>query len=136
METVIAGMLKDFEDGRMTRRQLIQSLALVAAGAVPGVASAQNAAPRPPAAPIPPAFEPTGWKTVFLDHISYSVSDYRKSTAFYRDLMGWTVRNDNGTNQCSLDINGKGGIIIRNRRAPAEGSRRRPRRRIVHPSPA
>ncbi len=126
MESVIAGLLKDFEDGRMTRRQLIQSLALVAAGAVPGVAAAQppsasQGQPRPPAAPIPQAFEPTGWKTVFLDHISYSVSDYRKSTAFYRDLMGWTVRNDNGTNQCSLDINGKGGIIIRNRRAPAEG---------------
>ena len=129
METVIATLLKDFEDGRMTRRQLVQSLVLVAAGAVPGVAAAQppsasasQGQPRPPAAPIPPAFEPTGWKTVWLDHISYSVSDYRKSTAFYRDLMGWTVRNDNGTNQCSLDINGKGGIIIRNRRAPAEGN--------------
>jgi catechol 2,3-dioxygenase-like lactoylglutathione lyase family enzyme len=122
MENVIAGLLKDFEDGRMTRRQLIQSLALVAAGAVPASSAlAQNAAPRPPAPPIPPAFEPTGWKTVWLDHISYAVSDYRKSTAFYRDLMGWTVRNDNGTNQATLDINGNGGIIIRNRRAPAEG---------------
>jgi catechol 2,3-dioxygenase-like lactoylglutathione lyase family enzyme len=122
MERVIAGLLKDFEDGRMTRRQLIQSLALVAAGAVPGTAAlAQGAAQRPPAPPIPQAFEPTGWKTVWLDHISYAVSDYRKSTAFYRDLMGWTVRNDNGTNQATLNINGMGGIIIRNRRAPAEG---------------
>ena len=122
MESVIAGLLKDFEDGRMTRRQLIQSLALVAAGAVPGTAAlAQGAAQRPPAPPIPQAFEPTGWKTVWLDHISYSVSDYRRSTAFYRDLMGWTVRNDNGTSQATLNINGMGGIIIRNRRAPAEG---------------
>jgi catechol 2,3-dioxygenase-like lactoylglutathione lyase family enzyme len=119
MESVIAGLVKDFEDGRMTRRQLIQSLALVAAGAVPGTAAlAQSAAPAPP---IPQAFEPTGWKTVWLDHISYAVSDYRRSTAFYRDLMGWTVRNDNGTNQATLNINGMGGIIIRNRRAPAEG---------------
>src|SRR5262245_35163222 len=123
METMIAGLLKDFEDGRMTRRQLIQSLALVAAGAVPASSAlAQNAAPRPPAPPIPQSFEPTGWKTVWLDHISYAVSDYRKSTAFYRDLMGWTVRNDNGTNQATLDINGMGGIIVRNRRAPAEGA--------------
>jgi len=127
VENVIAGLLKDFEDGRMTRRQLIQSLALVAAGAVPGAtAFAQNAgqrgnAPRTPAAPIPQAFEPTGWKTVWLDHISYAVSDYRRSTAFYRDLMGWKIRNDNGTSQCTLDINGIGGIIIRNRRAPADG---------------
>jgi catechol 2,3-dioxygenase-like lactoylglutathione lyase family enzyme len=122
MEHVIAGLLKDFEDGRMTRRQLIQSLALVAAGAVPAASAlAQGAAQRPPAAPIPQAFEPAPWKTVWLDHISYAVSDYRKSTAFYRDLMGWTIRNDNGTSQCTLDINGIGGIIIRNRRAPAEG---------------
>jgi len=121
MENVIAGLLKDFEDGRMTRRQLIQSLAFVAAGAVPGASAlAQNAQPRPPAAPIPQAFEPTGWKTVWLDHISYAVSDYKRSTAFYRDLMGWKIRNDNGTSQCTLDINGIGGIIIRNRRAPAE----------------
>src|SRR5262245_19991017 len=106
----------------MTRRQLIQSLALVAAGAVPGASAlAQNAAQRPPAAPIPQAFEPASWKTVWLDHISYAVADYRKSTAFYRDLMGWKIRNDNGTSQCTLDINGIGGIIIRNRRAPAEG---------------
>jgi len=122
MESVIAGLLKDFEDGRMTRRQLIQSLALVAAGAVPAASAlAQGGAQRPPAAPIPPAFEPAPWKTVWLDHISYAVSDYRKSTAFYRDLMGWKIRNDNGTSQCTLDINGIGGIIIRNRRAPAEG---------------
>jgi catechol 2,3-dioxygenase-like lactoylglutathione lyase family enzyme len=118
MEAMIAGLLKDFEDGKMSRRQLIQSLAMVAAAAVPGVALAQNAQ-RAPAPPIAPAFEPTGWKTVWLDHISYSVSDYRRSTAFYRDLMGWTIRNDNGTSQATLDINGIGGIIIRNRRDPA-----------------
>ena len=115
METTIANLLRDFEDGKMSRRQLIQSLAMLAA--VPAAAAAQQAAK--PAAPIPPAFESTGWKTVSLDHISFAVSDYRKSAAFYRDLMGWTIRNDNGTNQASLDINGLGGIIIRNRRQPA-----------------
>jgi catechol 2,3-dioxygenase-like lactoylglutathione lyase family enzyme len=120
METVIAGLLKDFEDGKMTRRQLIQSLAFAAAAAVPGAsAMAQTAAQAKP--PIPQAFEAAPWKTVWLDHISFAVSDYRKSTAFYRDLMGWTIRNDNGTSQATLDINGIGGIIIRNRRAPAEG---------------
>jgi catechol 2,3-dioxygenase-like lactoylglutathione lyase family enzyme len=118
METIIAGLLKDFEDGKMTRRQLIQSLALAAAAAMPGAAAAQNAA-QTKAAPIPRAFEPTGWKTVWLDHISYAVSDYRRSTAFYRDLMGWEIRNDTGTNQCTLKIGDIGGIIIRNRREPA-----------------
>ena len=127
MESVIAGLLKDFEDGKMTRRQLIQSLAMAAAVAAPGArALAQNAAAQPKP-PIPQAFEPTGWKTLWLDHISFQVSDYRRSTAFYRDLMGWTIRNDNGTSQATLDINGLGGIIIRNGRAPnAEGGRGAP----------
>jgi catechol 2,3-dioxygenase-like lactoylglutathione lyase family enzyme len=114
METVINGLLKQFEDGKMTRRQLIQSLALAAAAAAPaGTALAQGAST------IPPPSNPAPWKTVWLDHISYAVTDYRKSTAFYRDLMGWEVRNDNGKNQCALNIGDVGGIIIRNRREDA-----------------
>src|SRR6478672_8913197 len=110
METIINGLLKQFEDGKMTRRQLIQSLALAAAAAAPaGTALAQGGASTIPAATAAPAF-----KTVWLDHISYAVTDYRKSTAFYRDLMGWEIRNDNGTNQCTMDINGLGEIIVRN----------------------
>jgi len=114
MENVIERLLADFERGRMSRRQLIQSLALAAAAAAPGgtllAAGAQHAST------IPPPHDPAPWKTVWLDHISYAVSDYRRSTAFYRDLMGWTVKNDNGTTQCTLDINGLGEIIIRNNR--------------------
>jgi catechol 2,3-dioxygenase-like lactoylglutathione lyase family enzyme len=118
MESVIAGLLKDFEDGKMTRRQLIQSLALAAVAAAPGASALAQTAAAQPKPPIQQAFEPTGWKTVWLDHISFQVSDYRRSAAFYRDLMGWTIRNDNGTSQATLNINGLGGIIIRNGRAP------------------
>ena len=113
MESVIAGLLNDFEDGKMTRRQLIQSLAMAAAAAMPASAAAQTA----PA--IPAASGPAPWKTVWLDHISYAVSDYRRSTAFYRDLMGWEIKKDNGTNQCSMKIGNIGGVIIRNSRQPA-----------------
>lgn len=124
METVIAGLLKDFEDGKMTRRQLIQSLALAAAAAMPGAAAAQTAAQSK--TPIAQAFEPVPWKTVWLDHISYAVSDYRRSTAFYRDLMGWEIRNDNGKTQATLNIGEIGQIIIRNRQpqgaAPETGA--------------
>jgi catechol 2,3-dioxygenase-like lactoylglutathione lyase family enzyme len=118
MESVIAGLLKDFEDGKMTRRQLIQSLALAAVAAAPDASALAQTAAAAPKPPIPQAFEPTGWKTVWLDHISFQVSDYRRSAAFYRDLMGWTIRNDNGTSQATMNINGLGGIIIRNGRAP------------------
>jgi catechol 2,3-dioxygenase-like lactoylglutathione lyase family enzyme len=118
METVINGLLKQFEDGKMTRRQLIQSLSLAAVAAAPaGAAFAQGNASTIPAATAPPAF-----KTVWLDHISYAVTDYRKSTAFYRDLMGWEIRNDNGKNQCTMKIGDIGEIIIRNRREPDAGA--------------
>jgi catechol 2,3-dioxygenase-like lactoylglutathione lyase family enzyme len=111
METVIAQLLTDFERGKMTRRQLIQSLALAAtAAAAPASAAAQSASS------IPPPSGPAPWKTVWLDHISYAVSDYRRSTAFYRDLMGWEIRNDNNNNQCTLKIGDLGEIIIRNNR--------------------
>ena len=114
MESVIAGLLKDFEDGKMTRRQLIQSLAMAAAAAMPAASAAAQTAPA-----IPAATGPAPWKTVWLDHISYAVSDYRRSTAFYRDLMGWEIKKDNGTNQCSMKIGNIGGVIIRNSRQPA-----------------
>lgn len=114
METVINGLLSDFETGKMTRRQLIQSLAFAAAAAAPvATVGAQTAST------IPAATGPAPFKTVWLDHISYAVTDYRKSTAFYRDLMGWEIKNDNGQNQCTLKIGEVGEIIIRNRRAPA-----------------
>jgi len=117
MEYVIDGLLKDFEAGKMTRRQLIKSLTVAAVAAAPAPsASAQTAST------IPPPSGPAPWKTVWLDHISYAVSDYRKTTAFYPDLMGWEIRNDNGHNECSMKIGNVGGIIIRNNLPPSRGS--------------
>ena len=114
MEGVIASLLEDFEDGKMSRRQLIQSLAMVAvAGPAAAAGDAQAAAANAP------------WKTVRLDHISYAVTDYRRSAAFYSSLMGWEIANDNGTNQATLRIGSVGEIIIRNARpASAEASQR------------
>jgi catechol 2,3-dioxygenase-like lactoylglutathione lyase family enzyme len=74
--------------------------------AAPAAAAAQATAPKAP------------WKTVKLDHISYAVSDYRRSAAFYASLMGWEIANDNGTNQATLRIGDIGEVIIRNARRP------------------
>ena len=126
MEAVIATILKDFEDGKMNRRQLIQSLAMVA---VAGPAAAGVA----PQAAAPAAKAP--WKTVHLDHISYSVSDYKRSAAFYQSLMGWEIANDNGENQATLKIGNVGEIIIRNQRRPA-GAAPRGRTRRGRPAGA
>jgi catechol 2,3-dioxygenase-like lactoylglutathione lyase family enzyme len=112
MESLIAKLLGDFEHGKMSRRQLIQSLALCATA--PGAVAAAAQAPAAGSA----ASGPAPWKTVWLDHISYAVSDYKKSAEFYKNLMGWEVQNDNGTNQATLKIGNVGGIIIRNARRP------------------
>jgi len=60
----------------------------------------------------PAPFEPTNWKTVWLDHISYEVSNYKETVAFYTALLGWKPGTDEGSqNQCGIgDV---GDIIIR-----------------------
>src|SRR5437016_5535698 len=68
-------------------------------------------------ADIKPVFEPTGWKTIALEQITFRVADYQKEAAFYVALMGWTLRSDDGK-QAVLDIGDWGSAIFR--QAPAE----------------
>jgi catechol 2,3-dioxygenase-like lactoylglutathione lyase family enzyme len=70
----------------------------------------QGAAHGTTASPSP--FEPTNWKTVWLDHISFEVSNYKETVAFYSALLGWKPGTDEGSqNQCQIgDV---GDIIIR-----------------------
>ena len=121
METAIAKLLQDFERGRMSRRQLIRSLAIAAtaASALRPAAPAQAAASATSAAPF---------RTASLDHISYAVADYGRSRDFYTDLMGWEVQTDSGENQATLSIGDVGEIIIRNNRRPVSQPSSRPGR--------
>ena len=112
MEGVIEKLLTEFEDGKMTRRQLIRSLAVVAV-AGPAAAAGQTLTAAPAAA------SPAPWKTTWIDHISYQVTDYKKSVEFYTSTLGWEVESDTGTHQATLKMGDAGGIIIRNRYAPA-----------------
>jgi catechol 2,3-dioxygenase-like lactoylglutathione lyase family enzyme len=100
VEQAINALLNDFEHGRMSRRQLVQGLA---------VAAAAVWAPRGAAA------EGTGFTTVSLDHISYQVADYKRTRDFYADLMGMKVSDDNGTSQAQLHF-GEAMLLPRNRR--------------------
>jgi catechol 2,3-dioxygenase-like lactoylglutathione lyase family enzyme len=57
-------------------------------------------------------FEPTFFKTVWLDHISFAVTNYKESAAFYVALLGWKPGRDEGSqNEC--EIGDLGNIIIR-----------------------
>ena len=106
MEHIIARMLEDFEHGKITRRQLIQSLVLAATatGAAGAVALAGN--------------EGKGFRAVAVNHISYQVSDYAKTRDFYADLFGLKVVADTGK-QCRLVLNDSNTFIIP-RNAPSE----------------
>jgi len=84
MENLIARLLQDFEHGKLTRRQLIQSLALAATAA-----SAAGAAPVP-------AGESSPLKAVYLNHVGYQVADYKKSRDWYAEMFGMKVALDDG----------------------------------------
>ena len=101
------------------------ALTLPASAFSQGAAAPQQAAPQQPGqrgqgrgggqqAPAPPLelpFEPTGWKTVWLDHLDYVCTDYKKAAAWYATLMNWKVRSDDGK-QATLDIGDNSGSII------------------------
>jgi len=57
-------------------------------------------------------YDGTDWKTVWLDHISFEVSNYKESTAFYQALLGWKPTGDEGS-QNETEIGDIGNIIIR-----------------------
>ena len=110
METFIAKLLQDFEQGKMNRRQLVQSLSLAAAAASVPTTVLGAAAPQP-----------TGkLEAGYVNHISYSVNDYAKCRDFYVDLLGMKVTQDDGM-QCRL-VFGNNILIPRNRAkgAPAK----------------
>ena len=61
-------------------------------------ANERKRAPKPVGSWTQPApFENTNWKTVWLDHISFQVSDYKGEVAFYEALMSWKPRGDEGS---------------------------------------
>lgn len=72
--------------------------------------------------PAPAPFAPTGWNTLYLDHISFEVPDFRRSAAFYAALLGWTMRPGNGS-QVSVQIGDIGGAIIRGNAAARAAAR-------------
>ena len=103
MEHIIATLLRDFEEGKMTRRQLIQTLAFTTAAAS-GTAALVEAGV---AADTPAA------RAVSINHVSYQVADYTKTRDFYAGLFGMKVSDDDGK-QCRLTF-GDNILIARNR---------------------
>ena len=97
MEHIIGTLLKDYEHGKITRRQLIQSLALTVTAAS-AVSIAEAATPA---------------NAVYINHVSMQVADYTKTRDFYSSLFGMKVTQDDGKTQCRLTF-GDNILIARN----------------------
>ena len=85
MNTIIEGMLDNYERGRIGRRELVAALA--------GLAAARPAAPAPDA-----TFRAAG-----LNHIAIRVADIPRSRDFYRQHFGMPVLTEDA-GSCFLGI--------------------------------
>ena len=82
MTGIIEELLARYEKGQVSRRHVVTSLTALFAGAGTAAASQTRTAP-------------IAVRT--LNHVSISVSDVKRSVAFYQDLFGLTVKSQQGT---------------------------------------
>jgi len=83
MEAIISDLVTRFEKGALSRRGLIQGLAMLAAsGGAASVAEAQE-----------------GLKGVNIDHISIQVTDLPRAVAFYEKVFGLKVLGEDKPNE-------------------------------------
>jgi catechol 2,3-dioxygenase-like lactoylglutathione lyase family enzyme len=100
MQQIIAKLVDEFTQGKLTRRQLIQNLTVAATAAAAGSAPAAAAEGK-----VLPATN--------INHVSYQVTDYARTRDFYATLFGMKVSDDDGK-QCRLSF-GNNILIVRNR---------------------
>jgi catechol 2,3-dioxygenase-like lactoylglutathione lyase family enzyme len=95
MEAMISDLVNRFERGALSRRGLIQGIAmLTAAGGAASLAQGQGA----------------GLKGTKIDHISIQVTDLARSVAFYEKTFGLTVMSEDKPNEIARL--GAGKIIV------------------------
>lgn len=83
MEALIANLVNRFENGALTRRELVQGLTMLAAAGGTASAQAQGA----------------GIKGAKIDHVSIQVSDLPRSVAFYQKMFGLTIVSEDKPNE-------------------------------------
>jgi catechol 2,3-dioxygenase-like lactoylglutathione lyase family enzyme len=99
MEHIIAKLLHEFEQGKLSRRDLIKNLTVAATVAT--------------AVTTPAAAESKVITATNINHVSYQVADYTKTRDFYAGLFGMKVSEDDGK-QCRLSF-GNNILVVRNR---------------------
>jgi catechol-2,3-dioxygenase len=96
MEHIFSRLLAEYEHGKVTRRQLIRTLA--ASAAATATVKTVEAAPA---------------NALSINHVSMQVADYTKTRDFYAGLFGMQVSDDDGKTQCRLTF-GDNILIPRN----------------------
>src|SRR5712692_8294383 len=97
MKNTISKLLEAYENGKMSRRTLIQGLAVLAASST--------------------AAEAAGFQGNSINHISLQVSNLQRSTDFYQRVFGCTVNKRDGNNQL---VFGKDFLVVRPGNPPAK----------------
>ena len=83
MDDVIVGLVKRFDAGTLSRRQLIQGLTMIAAGAAASPAEAQD----------------TPFRSTRIDHVSVQVTDLARSIEFYQTIFGLKILGEDKENK-------------------------------------
>jgi catechol 2,3-dioxygenase-like lactoylglutathione lyase family enzyme len=122
MEKFISNLVKHFESGQVSRREFCETVALAATVyAAAGPAQAQTT---------------SGFKTIGVNHLSYTCPDYAKARDFYTSVFGLrsTAGKDNGK-RANLEFGpeaGKGGSFIVARTGTLSESRKASQATIDH----
>jgi len=90
MKTTISQLLATYESGKLSRRALVQGLALLAAGSK--------------------TISAAGFQANSINHVELYVSDVQRSSDFYRQVLGCTVNQREDNNQVML---GKNYLVLR-----------------------
>jgi catechol 2,3-dioxygenase-like lactoylglutathione lyase family enzyme len=96
METLISDLVKRFEQGALSRRQLVQGLSMLAAS---GATATQAVAQSP------------GLKAVKVDHVSIQVTDLPRAVAFYQKVFGLVVNGEDKPNEI-VRLGGAGKTLV------------------------
>jgi catechol 2,3-dioxygenase-like lactoylglutathione lyase family enzyme len=83
VEAIISNLVRSFERGALTRRELIQGLAMLTAASGTAAAGLQE----------------TGFKGARIDHVSIQVSNLQRSIDFYQKLFSFTVVSEDKNNE-------------------------------------
>ena len=83
MEAIISKLVTRFEKGALTRRELIQGLAMLTAAS--GTAAA--------------GLEESGFKGAKIDHVSIQVNNLQRSIDFYQKMFGLSVVSQDKSNE-------------------------------------